>query len=678
MFALTLSASRESVCCVVCPLYAEVDGVGPIMVQVRPFGGHSAMSASGFGSSFSSIPPNGLQDSLPTERDARQNRFLERLKAPECVLFDGAMATMLYERGIFINRSFDEVNLSSPELVRDVHREYLGAGAEIVTTNTWGANAVKLKGYGLDAKVAEVNIAGARIAKSAAAGDAWVAGCIGPLGVRIEPWGPTSFDEAKEFFKQQAQALLEGGVDIFVLEGFGDLNEIHQAIRAVRELGNHPVVAMMTPNDEGQSLYGTEPEWYAKKLDEWGANVVGVNGGNGPAPMLELIKRLKAGTDKPIILQPNAGLPRVVDGRAIYMASPEYMSEFARQAIIHGIKVLGGCSGTTPAHTHAMSGALRQGRAFSQRDTQFAVAVSESAQESVVPKEEKSVWARKLARGEFVVAMELLPPKGLDVSKLLERSAACKQRGIDVINVPDGPRASARMSALAAACIIEKEVGIETVLHYACRDRNLLGIQSDLLGACGLGLRNILCITGDPPKMGPYPTATAVFDIDAIGLVNMVSRLNSGFDLGGSSIGRPTAISVGVGANPVAPDMDRELSRFRYKVEAGAEWAITQPVFEADSLFRFLEFSSKFNIPVIAGIWPLTSLRNAEFMANEVPGVYVPATVIERMKKCKSAEDQREEGLAIAHELIAKIKSSVQGLQISAPLGQVEFALKLL
>lgn len=646
-------------------------------MSIRPFGGHSSMSASSYNASFASIPPSGLHSSLPTERSERQVRFRERLLGNDCLLFDGATATMLYERGVFINRSFDEVNVSSPDLVSEVHREYLGAGSEIITTNTWGANAVKLKGYGLESRVSEINRAGAKLARDVARGDAWVAGSIGPLGVRIEPWGPTSFDEAKDIFKQQAQGLLEGGVDIFVLEGFGDLNEIHQAMRAVRELGDHPIVAMMMPNDEGQSLYGTEPEWYAKKLAEWGADLIGVNGGNGPAPMLELIKKLKAGTDKPIVLQPNAGLPRIVDGRPIYMASPEYMSEFARNALIQGVKALGGCSGTTPAHIHSMSGAIRQGRAFSARDTQFAVPAVEKPPQTV-PAEEKSAWARKLAHGEFVVAMELLPPKGLDVSKLLERSLLCKQHGIDVINLPDGPRASARMSALAAACIIEREVGIETVLHYACRDRNILGIQSDLLGAVGLGLRNILCITGDPPKMGPYPNATAVFDIDAIGLVNMVSRLNSGYDLGGSSIGKATAISVGVGANPVAPDMPRELSRFQYKVEAGAEWAITQPVFEADSLFRFLDFSSKFKIPVIAGIWPLTSLRNAEFMANEVPGVYVPQVILERMRKCKTAEEQKEEGLRIAQELVAKIKNAVQGLQISAPLGQVEFALKLL
>lgn len=609
----------------------------------------------------------------------RRDAFRAQLEGGDPILFDGPATTLLYERGVFINRSFDEVNLSAPELVVEIHRQYLGAGAQVLTTNTWGANARKLQGYGLAERTAEINVAGAQLAREAAGGRAWVAGVIGPLGVRIEPWGPTSFDEAKEVFHAQAKALLDGGVDLFVLQSFGDLNEIHQAIRAVRELGDVPLVAMMTTNDEGQSLYGTEPEWFVRKLEEWGADVVGVNGGNGPAPMLELTKRIKTVSTRPIILSPNAGLPRMVDGRLIYMASPEYMGEFARQALLLGVRALSGCSGTTPQHTSGMNGAIRQGRAFHTTEiTKQTYVGNTHVQEPVAKTVEKSLWSKKLAAGEFAVCLELLPPKGLDTDKLMERSRICKKSGIDAINIPDGPRASARMSALATAVMIERDVGIETILHYACRDRNLLGIQSDLLGAAGLGLKNILCVTGDPPKMGPYPTATAVFDIDAIGLVNMAARLNSGHDLGGSSIGRSTNLSIGVGANPVAPDPQREWERYKYKVEAGAEWAITQPVFETENLFRFLDFASRFQIPVIAGIWPLTSLRNAEFMANEVPGVVIPKSILERMARAGNAEAQKEEGLAIARELIEKIKGAVQGLQISAPLGQVDFALRLL
>jgi len=617
-------------------------------------------------------------DCLPRERISRFVSLLN--EGGQAFLFDGGVATQLYEKGVFINRSFDEVNLSQPELIANIHKQYIQAGAQVVTTNTWGANRMKLRNYGLDAQLFEINLRGAQIARKVAGDVVWVAGCLGPLGVRIEPWGPTSFDEAREFFFEQAKALQQGGVDLFVLEGFADLNEIHQAIRAVKTLGEYPVVAMMATNDDGQTLYGTEPEWFIRKLDEWGADIVGVNGGNGPAPLLELAKRLKSSTQRPLILKPNAGLPRQVDGRLIYMASPEYMGEFARQALLQDVRVLGGCSGTTPQHIRAMSGAVRQGAAFRGGEASRPATVSEQHSPTTSPSTTApaSHWSRSIANGKFVVSVELLPPKGLDTEKLLERSAQCKKAGVDAINIPDGPRASARMSALAAACLIEQKVGIETVLHYACRDRNILGIQSDLIGAAGLGLKNILCVTGDPPKLGPYPTATAVFDIDAIGLVNMASRLNSGFDLGGTSIGRATGFSIGVGANPVAPDLHKEFERFRYKVEAGAQWAITQPVFDAESLLRFLDFSSQFNIPIIAGVWPLMSLRNAEFMANEVPGVYVPNKLLDRMRACKTTEDQRKEGLEIAHELISEIKRSVQGLQISAPLGQVELALALI
>ncbi len=606
--------------------------------------------------------------------------FRSSLEKGEYILLGGSTGTLLYEKGIFINRSFEEVNLSQPDLVYQIHSDFINSGAQIISTNTWGANSLKLKSFGLEKKIKEINTSGAKIARKAAGTNCWVAGTMGPLGVRIEPWGPTSLDEAKTIFKEQASALIKGGVDLFILEGFPDLSEIQQAILAIKELDDFPIIAMMSINEEGYSLYGTEPEWFIRKLDEWGADVVGVDGGNGPAPMIELLKKIKKSTKKPIILYPNAGQPRMVDGRLIYMASPEYMGEFARQALLKGAQLLGGSSGTSPAHTKIMSGAIRQAKAFDMTEHKVTD-ISEHpihVHTTNVPRTLQSNWSQKIADGKFVVSMELLPPKGLEIERILERSKICKDNNIDAINIPDGPRASARMSSLATACIIEREIGIETVLHYACRDRNLLGIQSDLLGASGLGIKNILCITGDPPKMGPYPNATAVFDIDAIGLVNMVTRLNSGLDLGGSSIGRPTCMSVGVGANPVASDIEKEKSRFRYKVEAGAEWAITQPVFDSESLFRFLEFSSQFSIPIIAGIWPLKSIRNAEFMANEVPGVYVPNKVLERMRKCKTADEQMEEGILIARELIEEIKSSVQGLQISAPLGMVDFALKLL
>jgi homocysteine S-methyltransferase len=597
--------------------------------------------------------------------------FHEALRSGQCFLFDGSTPTVLYERGVYINRSFDEANLGSPELVQAIHQEFRAGGAQVITTNTWAANRLKLRGYGLSENLGAINLKGAQLARKALDGEGpgWVAGCIGPLGVRIEPWGPTSFDEARGFFAEQARALIEGGVDLFVLESFADLYEIRQAIQAIKEVCALPVVAQITPNDEGQTLYGTEPEWYITKLAEWGADLVGVNGGSGPAPLLDLLKKFRTVTDCPLILQPSAGLPRMVDGRLLYMASPEYLGEFARQAFQLGARAVGGCAGTTPAHTRAMRGALRQERAFVEGATERTV---QELPHLNVPKAERSAFSRRIAEGKFVISVELVPPKGTSPDKIVEKAAHCRDRGVDAINIPDGPRAMARMSSLATAVIIQQRVGIEAVMHFACRDRNLLGIQSDLLGAAGLMVQNVLAITGDPPKLGPYPNATAVYDVDAIGLVNILRSLNSGLDLGGSNIGVPTRFSIGVGANPVAVDPEREQARFKYKVDAGAEWAMTQPVFDADALFRFLDFATPLGIPIIAGIWPLKSLRNAEFMANEVPGVTMPPALLKRMARWPSAEDQLKEGLDIAREIITAIRPAVRGLQLSAPLGQVE------
>ena len=613
-----------------------------------------------------------------------QKTFRQALDAGECFLFDGSTATALHDRGITLQRSFEECNLKTPDLLLAIHGEFLAAGAQVLTTNTWGANRLKLAARGLEDQLAEINREGVALARKAVTQQgavAWVAGCIGPLGVRIEPWGPTSFAEARACFREQAAVLIEAGVDLMVLEAFEDLHEIQQAMLAVQELSDLPIAALMTPNEEGQALFGAEPEWFIKQIDAWGADVVGLIGGNGPAPQLRLLERLMAVTTKPIALQPNPGLPRMVDGRLIYGATPEYLGEFAGRALAAGARVVGGCSGTTPAHIRAMRGVFRQERAFVQGGGGFELKPHEQPQPEV-PFAYRSRFSLKLAQGEFIHTVELVPPKGMEYDKLLAKTRQCQALGVDAINVPDGPRAMARMSALATALIIEQQVGLETILHYACRDRNLLGMQSDLLGAAGLGLRNILAVTGDPPKLGPYPQATAVFDVDAIGLVNMLKRLNTGLDLGGAAIGKPTSFSVGVGANPVAPDLEREKSRFRYKVEAGAQWAITQPVFDADHLFRFLDFAEaldgKGGIPIIAGIWPLKSLRNAEFMANEVPGAYVPPSVLVRMASRTTAEDQLKEGQDIAREVIELIRPRVRGLQLSAPFGQVELVAPLL
>ncbi len=592
-------------------------------------------------------------------------------------VFDGAMGTMLYSRGIYINRCYDELNLASADLVLSVHRDYIKAGADIIETNTYGANRVKLAGYGLEDKVCDINRTGARLAREAAGDRVFVAGAIGPLGIRIEPYGPTSVEEARDIFRQQAESLLDGGVDLFIFETFSDVAEIHQALLAVRSVCDLPVIAQMTIQNDGNTSYGTSPEIFTKRLDEWGADVIGLNCSIGPHAMLEAVEIMRHITARKLSVQPNGGLPRQVDGRMFYMASPEYMAKYAKRLIQAGAKFIGGCCGTMPEHIKQIANAVA---ALSPGRSAVRVFVDQEQPPDiqVVPREHKSRFARKICAGEFVTSVEIVPPKGCDPAKMLESVRLLKQAGVDAVNVPDGPRAQSRMGVLAVSTLIEQQVGIETVVHYCCRDRNLLGMTSDLLGAAGLGLRNLLIITGDPPKMGPYPEATAVFDIDSIGLVNMVNRLNHGLDIGGNPIGRPTSFYMGVGVNPCAVDMDYELRRFEWKVGAGAEFAITQPTFDANQLRDFLKRIEHCRIPVIAGIWPLVSYRNAEFLANEVPGVVVPDRVLERMHDITDKDAAREEGLAIARETLLEVLDLVQGVQVSAPFGRVPYALDVL
>ena len=595
------------------------------------------------------------------------------------VLFDGAMGTMLYDRGIFINRCFDEINLSNPDLVEGIHREYIDAGAGVIETNTFGANRFKLALHGLDNGLADINRAGAGIALRASGGRAVVAGAIGPLGIRIEPWGPTSNEEAAAAFAEQASALLDGGVEIFVLETFADLNEIHQAINGVRSVTDLPIVAQMTLQQDGLGLYGTEPAEFAARLDGWEVDVVGVNCSVGPKVMLEAIEKISGEVDKWISAQPNAGIPQSVDGRNIYMASPEYMAEYARRFVKAGARIVGGCCGTTPAHTRAVAEILKtvRPRKAGMKVHQHHEEHSEASR--AVPLAEKSSLSRKIAGGEFVRMVEMVPPRGGNPRKVLEAASLLSATGVDAINIPDSPRASSRMSPLAMAVLIERDAGIETVLHYCCRDRNILGMQSDILGAHALGLRNILVITGDPIKTGDYPDATAVFDIDSIGLTNVIHHLNRGTDIGGRNLDEPTSFLIGVGVNPGAVDFDEEMNRFYWKVDAGAEFAVTQPVFDTNLLERFIEYieSKSLRIPVIAGIWPLTSLKNAEFMNNELPGVSVPDWIMKRMEKSGSGENAMKTGVEIASEILDKVLPLVNGAQVSAPFNRYKLALEV-
>ncbi|MDX1675637.1 MAG: bifunctional homocysteine S-methyltransferase/methylenetetrahydrofolate reductase, partial [Longimicrobiales bacterium] len=612
------------------------------------------------------------------------DRFRELLKDDHPHLFDGAMGTELYARGVYINKCYDELSLTDPDLLRGVHEDYVRAGAELLETNTFGANPVKLQEYGLEGRVREINARAAEIAREAAGDGVLVGGAIGPLGLRIEPYGPTSTEEARSAFREQVDGLVEGGVDFFVLETFADLSEIREALGAVRDACDLPVVAQMTIQEDGTTLYGTAAELIGRRLDEWGADVIGLNCSVGPHGILSGIERLAAVTDRPLSAQPNAGLPREIEGRKIYMASPDYMAKYAKRLIQAGAKFVGGCCGTTPEHIATISDAVHAmspGRTRTRIEVERVDAGHEGAVEPV-PLAARSRLGRKLAGGQMVTSVEILPPKGVNPSKMLAGVRKLHRAGVDAVNVPDGPRAQMRMGVLATSMLVEQAVGIEAVVHYACRDRNLLGMLSDLLGAHAMGLRNLLLITGDPPKMGPYPDATAVFDIDSIGLTNLVSRLNHGVDPGGNPTGEPTAFTVGVGANPGAIDPDHELNRFYWKVEAGAEYAITQPVFDPDQLVRFLDELERreIRIPVVPGIWPLVSLRNAEFLANEVPGITVPEPVIDRMRRAqeKGKEHAVQEGIAIAREMFVAVRDEVQGLQVSAPFGRVELALEVM
>jgi homocysteine S-methyltransferase len=596
------------------------------------------------------------------------------------------MGTMLYARGVFINRSYDELNLTQPELVREIHLEYLQAGAEVIETNTFGANAFRLEHFGLRDKVQEINLAGVRLARQAVnqirdkqGVEAFVAGAIGPLGVRLEPLGKVGLDEARAAFAEQISALTEGGpgvgVDLLSIETMTSLIEAEQAIAAARAVAPEiPVIVMVTVDEEGNCLDGASAEAAARRLSATGAEAIGCNCSAGPATVLSVIERMRPVTNLPLVAMPNAGIPRAVEGRTIYLTSPEYMASFTRKLVKAGASLVGGCCGTTPSYTRAMRSALR---ALDAMETGAQVMESRTetpaaAKVTPPPLAQRSKVGAMIAAGEFISMVEIVPPRGIDCSREIKGAEQLYKLGVDAINVPDSPRASARMSAQSLCVQIQQKVGIETILHYTCRDRNVLSIQSDLLGASSIGLKNILCLTGDPPKLGNYPDATAVFDVDAIGLVNIVRNLNCGLDIGKNSIGESTGFAIAVAANPGVPDIDQEVRRFAYKVEAGAEFAITQPVFDLRVLEEFLRRVEGFRIPVIAGIWPLTSLRNAEFMKNDLR-VSMPDEIMIRMAQTSSPEAARTEGIRIAQEMLAEARPMVQGVQVSAPFGKGKY-----
>ncbi|MCK5134448.1 MAG: bifunctional homocysteine S-methyltransferase/methylenetetrahydrofolate reductase [Bacteroidales bacterium] len=603
--------------------------------------------------------------------------FEEYLK-DNLVLLDGAMGSLIYEKGVFIDKCYDELNLSRPDLIKTIHEEYVRAGSRVIETNTYGANRFKLKSHNLYDQIERINQTGVSLAREAAEENAYVAGSMGPGGVEIEPWGDATLEEVFEVYAEQAGFLRQGGVDLFILETIQDIREMEQAIKAIRSVSDLPVIAMMTVGEDGKTRYGVDLDDVTFRLVNTEATVIGLNCTVGPKSMLDFVESMSKISDRPLCIMPNAGRPQYTDGRMIYMSTPDYFSVYTKRFIEKGVRVLGGCCGTTPEHISKMANALAMKQTRIQHSIKIGVKpVTEEPLPDPVPVEEKSNISKKLTSGKRVVLVEMVPPRSTDIRKPLEGARLLLESKVDAINIPDGPRASARMTGLALAVLLQNQVGIETVIHYTCRDRNLLGMQSDLLGATALGIKNILAITGDPPMIGDYPQATAVFDIDAIGLVHLISNLNHGIDVGEKLIGAPTGFFTGVGVDPNSVNLENEIHRFEMKKRAGAEYVITQPVFDIASLESFLEKIELDDLFLIAGIWPLVSLRNAEFMKNEVPGVFVPDSVIEQIAQYETKEDQLKAGIEIAQTMVDRVLSFVHGIQVSAPFGRYPLALQV-
>lgn len=587
---------------------------------------------------------------------------------------DGAIGTMFYSKGVTINRCYEELNIIQPDLVRELHRDYIKVSADIIETNTFGANRYKLRHFGLEDKVAAINKAGISLAIDEARGGVFVAGSIGPLGISVEPYGMLTAGQARSAFAEQGQELVKGGADLILFETFHDLNELEAAITAIKSIDEKiPIIAQVAFEADGKTKYGATPAQAVSRIESLGVDAVGANCSVGPADMLDVVNAMTSVTRLPVIAQPNAGMPKLVDDRLIYLTTPDYLMTYGKRFIRAGVRIIGGCCGTTPEHISVLKNAVR-----ALSPSRVEVSQTEETQKKEIAetlREEKTPMAKKLVEGKWVQSVELLPPKGPDPSQTLVKAEKLKNGGIDCINIPDGPRAMARMSPMSLALLFKK-IGIEPILHYTCRDRNLLGMQSDILGAHAVGIRNILAITGDPPKLGSYPNATAVYDVDAIGLVKMIKNLNRGLDIVGNQINGKTSIHIGVGVNPAAANIDEELRRLKLKVEAGAEYCMTQPVFETDKLFKFLDSIDKFRVPVLVGILPLASSRSAEFLHNEVPGMLIPEEIRSSLKS--AGDNAGEVGIEIARKALAQTRGRVQGAYVMAPVGGVEAAIKVL
>ena len=597
--------------------------------------------------------------------------FCEALKRGVLV-FDGAMGTEIYRHHVFTNRSFDELSLSDPKLIRQIHSEYCEAGADVLTTNTFGANRVALAKFALAEKLHEIIRAGARLAREvadAAGRPVYVAGSIGPM-----PSQPQYEAIVDEMIVEQASGLMEGGADFILFETQPNRASLERCAAAMARLPAVPFVLSFAIVVGGETASGESVERMLAPLPAGSAQPIawGMNCGVGPDGLLGAVERAVRLSTLPVIAMPNAGMPKEVENRRIYLCSPEYLAEYAKRYVSLGAAAVGGCCGTTPEHIHEVVLAIKP----LSRPKILSTAAPAAGVEAKTPAAlaERSQLGARLAGGKWITTVELLPPRGYDLTSTVDKAKSLERRGVNAINIPDGPRASARLSSLVAAERILSQARIEPILHFCCRDRNLIGMQADLLACAACGVRNILFVTGDPPKLGDYPQATGVFDADSIGMAAVQRRLNCGIDLGGQAIAPPTFAVIGVGLDPTALDRPRELDRFRKKVEAGAEFAITQPVFDPEALLRFLDEVERHGVPIIAGIWPLVSYRNASFMRNEVPGVVVPDAIMQRMASVESREGQLAVGIEIARESVARVRDRIAGIQVSAPFGNIDAA----
>ena len=592
---------------------------------------------------------------------------------------DGGMATSLYDKGFYFNRSFEELSVTHPEVVREVTAGFKRAGARLLTTNTFSATIPKLTEHGLQDRLAEILQASVKITREVANGEAYVLACIGPLGRLLEPLGPTSEIEAEAWFAENAKIFDDCGVDGFTLLGFHDLKELSSAVRAIRRQSDKPIFSHIGIQDNQKTNYGNTLPEYISQMELLDVDVIGLAGEVGPSGMMTALETIRPLTKKPISLLPNAGFPRYINDQYIYLCNPDYIGKYAKRYVQGGANIVGGHSGVGEAHLRAITNALRMTQALNHLPHELSLVMQPVADTPQIATDlaGRSKLGAKLRAGERVISVEINPPRGVDCSHFLNLCEKLVAGGVEFVNIPDGARAVARISSTQLSSYVHNKYKLEPIPHFTTRDRNLIGLQSDLLGAHLNGVRNVLLVTGDPPKLGNCPGATGVYDVDAIGLTHIVSRMNQGLDLGGSSFGLPTDFVVGVALNPTAPNQELEAQRFKYKIEAGADYVMTQPIYDLEAYLRFLDLVGDVKIPIIMGIWPLVSLRNAEFLKNEVPGVSVPDWVIAEMEKAGDSKTEAlKRGMDIAIKTMDGAKKIVAGFQVSAPFNRVEVALE--